>query len=248
MVLVMLLRIVFYAPIIGVGGIIKALGQDLGMAWIIVAAVCALLSMIIVVFIIAVPRFRLIQQLVDKLNLVTREMLTGIMVVRAFNTQKLEEKRFDKANVDLTNLNLFINRVMVFMMPAMMFIMNGSMLLVIWFGARQVDAGNMQVGNLMAFMQYTLQIIMAFLMVSFIFIMLPRASVSAQRISEVLETSLSITDPPQPKKFPEKVKGEMEFQNVCFKYPGAEDYVLQDVTFKRASRSHGGYCGRYRQR
>jgi ATP-binding cassette subfamily B multidrug efflux pump len=231
MVLVMMLRIVFYAPIIGIGGIIKALGQDVSMSWIIVAAVCALLTMIIIVFFVAVPKFRLIQQLVDKLNLVTREMLTGIMVVRAFNTQKLEEKRFDKANQDLTNLNLFINRVMVFLMPAMMLLMNGAMLMVIWFGAHQVDAGNMQVGNMMAFMQYTMQIIMAFLMVSMIFIMLPRATVSAQRISEVIETKLSINDPQQPKKFDTTVKGQMEFQSVCFKYPGAEDYVLQDVSF-----------------
>ena len=231
MVLVMLLRIVFYAPIIGIGGIIKALGQDLSMSWIIVAAVCALLTMIIIVFFIAVPKFRVIQQLVDKLNLVTREMLTGIMVVRAFNTQKLEEQRFDKANMDLTKLNLFINRVMVFLMPAMMLLMNGAMLTVVWFGAHQVDAGNMQVGNMMAFMQYTMQIIMAFLMVSMIFIMLPRASVSAQRIGEVLETKLSILDPPDPKKFPSTVRGQMEFQNVSFKYPGAEDYVLKDITF-----------------
>jgi ATP-binding cassette subfamily B multidrug efflux pump len=231
MVLVMLLRIVFYAPIIGVGGIIKALGQDLSMSWIIVAAVCALLTMITIVFLVAVPKFRLIQQMVDKLNLVTREMLTGIMVVRAFNTQKHEEKRFDKANQDLTQLNLFINRVMVFLMPAMMLLMNGAMLMVIWFGAHQVDAGNMQVGNMMAFMQYTMQIIMAFLMVSMIFIMLPRATVSAQRISEVIETKLSINDPQQPKKFDGNVRGEMEFQHVSFKYPGAEDYVLCDVSF-----------------
>jgi ATP-binding cassette subfamily B multidrug efflux pump len=231
MVLVMLLRIVFYAPIIGIGGIIKALGQDLSMSWIIVASVCALLTMIIIVFFIAVPKFRAIQQLVDKLNLVTREMLTGIMVVRAFNTQKLEEQRFEKANMDLTKLNLFINRVMVFLMPAMMLLMNGAMLTVVWFGAHQVDAGRMQVGNMMAFMQYTMQIIMAFLMVSMIFIMLPRASVSAQRIGEVLETKLSILDPKQPKKFPSTVRGQMEFQNVSFRYPGAEDYVLKDITF-----------------
>jgi ATP-binding cassette subfamily B multidrug efflux pump len=230
-VLVMLLRIVFYAPIIGIGGIIKALGQDLSMSWIIVAAVCALLTMITIVFVVAVPKFRLIQTMVDKLNLVTREALTGMMVVRAFNTQDHEEKRFDKANVDLTNLNLFINRVLVFLMPAMMLLMNAAMLLVIWFGAHQIADGNMQVGNMMAFMQYTMQIIFAFLMVSFVFIMLPRASVSAQRIGEVLETELSIKDPQQPKNFISGIRGQMDFQNVCFKYPGAEDYILQNITF-----------------
>jgi ATP-binding cassette, subfamily B, multidrug efflux pump len=231
MVLVIMLRIVFYAPIIGVGGIIKALGQDVSLSWIIVAAVCALFCLIIVVFIIAVPKFRVIQNMVDKLNLVTREMLTGIMVVRAFNTQQHEEKRFEKANQDLTKLNLFINRIMVFMMPAMMLLMNAVMLMVIWFGAKQVDAGTMQVGNMMAFMQYTIQIIMSFLMVSMIFIMLPRASVSAQRISEVLETDLTILDPPQPKQYDGRVKGRLIFDNVSFKYPGAEDYVLRDVSF-----------------
>jgi ATP-binding cassette, subfamily B, multidrug efflux pump len=231
MVLVIMLRIVFYAPIIGVGGIIKALGQDVSLSWIIVAAVCALFCLIIVVFIIAVPKFRLIQSMVDKLNLVTREMLTGIMVIRAFNTQQHEEKRFEKANQDLTQLNLFINRIMVFMMPAMMLLMNAVMLMVIWFGAKQVDAGTMQVGNMMAFMQYTIQIIMSFLMVSMIFIMLPRASVSAQRISDVLETDLTILDPPQPKQYDGRVKGRLIFDNVSFKYPGAEDYVLRDVSF-----------------
>jgi ATP-binding cassette, subfamily B, multidrug efflux pump len=231
MVMVMMIRIVFYAPIIGIGGVVKALGQDLSMSWIIVAAVCALLTMIVIVFFVAVPKFRVIQSMVDKLNLVIREALTGMMVIRAFNTQTYEERRFDKANIELTNLNLFVNRVMVFMMPLMMLIMNGVMLMVIWFGARQVDAGNMQVGNMMAFMQYTMQIIMAFVMVSMIFIMLPRAGVSAQRIADVIETELSITDPPQPKKFDPAIRGLLEFQNVSFKYPGADDYVLREVTF-----------------
>ena len=231
MVLVMLLRIVFYAPIIGIGGIIKALGQDVSLSWIIVAAVCALLCLIIIVFVIAVPRFKMVQIMVDKLNLVTREMLTGLMVIRAFNTQKHEEARFEKANQDLTQLNLFINRIMVFMMPAMMLLMNAVMLMVVWFGAKQVDAGGMQVGNMMAFMQYSVQIIMSFLMVSMIFIMLPRATVSAQRISEVLETDLSILDPSQPRKYDGKVKGRLIFDNVSFRYPGAEDYILREVSF-----------------
>ncbi len=231
MLLVMLLRIVFYAPIMGIGGIIKALGQDASMSWIIAAAVMALLMMIGVVFVIALPRFRMIQKQIDRLNLVTREMLTGLMVVRAFNTQKYEEGKFEKANVELTKTTLFINRIMVFMMPAMMLIMNGVILLIIWIGAHQIDVGRMQVGNMMAFMQYSMQIIMAFLMVTFVFVMMPRAAVSAQRISEVLETEPGITDPEIPLKFNPAVKGMVEFQNVGFKYPGAEDYVLNGISF-----------------
>lgn len=231
LVLVMLLRIMFYAPIMGVGGIIKALGQDVSMSWIIAAAVMVLLTMITVAFAVAIPKFRLIQKLVDRLNLVTREMLTGLMVVRAFNTQAFEEKRFDRANVDLTSTTLFINRVLVFMMPAMMFLMNAIMVLIVWIGAHQIDQGSMQVGNMMAFMQYTIQIIFAFLMVSFVFIMMPRAIVSAQRISEVLESETSINDPEKPLKFTPDNKGIVEFQNVGFKYPGADDYVLQGISF-----------------
>jgi ATP-binding cassette, subfamily B, multidrug efflux pump len=231
MVLIMLLRVVFYAPIIGVGGIIKALGENVNMSWIIAAAVVAQLLLIVTVFTIAVPKFKIMQKLVDRLNLVTREILTGLMVVRAFNTQSWELSKFDKANTDLNNTNLFINKVMVFMMPVMMLIMNGVMLLIIWFGARQIDAGAMQVGNMMAFMQYTVQILMAFMMVSMIFIMLPRAGVSANRISEVLETKLTIVDPIQPLQTGSGVKGSVEFQNVCFKYPGADEYVLKDINF-----------------
>ncbi len=231
LVLVMLLRMVFYAPIMGVGGIIKALGQDVSMSWIIAAAVMTLLAMISVAFAVAIPKFRTIQKYIDRLNLVTREMLTGLMVVRAFNTQKFEENKFEIANVDLTKTTLFIIRVMVFMMPAMMLLMNGVMILIIWVGAHQVDAGNMQVGNMMAFMQYSIQIIMSFLMVSLVFIMMPRAAVSAQRISEVLETEPSINDAAESAKFNGDVQGLVEFQNVGFKYPGADDYVLQGVSF-----------------
>jgi ATP-binding cassette, subfamily B, multidrug efflux pump len=243
MVLVILLRIVFYAPIIGIGGAIKAMGQDMSMSWIIGAAVLALLAMIIVVFAIAISKFRIIQTMVDRLNLVTREMLTGLMVIKAFNTQDYEEKKFDVANMDLTKLNLFISRVMVFMMPAMMLIMNGVMLMVIWFGAHQIDQGSMQVGNMMAFMQYAIQIIMAFLMVSMIFIMIPRASVSAQRISEVLETEPSIKDPVDGKKFTGAARGLVEFQNVSFKYPGAEEYVLHDISFTAKPGLTTAICG-----
>jgi len=231
MILVMLLRIVFYAPIMGVGGIIKALGQDVSMSWIIASAVIAILAMIGVIFVVAIPKFRIIQKFVDKLNLVTREMLSGLMVVRAFNKQQLEENKFEKANVDLTKTTLFINRVMVFMMPAMMLIMNGVGVLIIWVGAHQIDAGAMQVGNMMAFMQYSMQIIMAFLMVSMVFVMMPRATVSAQRIAEVLETEPGIEDPKKPVSFDTNIRGKIEFQNVGFKYPGADDYVLKDISF-----------------
>jgi len=181
------------------------------------------------VFAVAVPRFKMVQKLVDRLNLVTREILTGLMVIRAFNTQKYEEKKFDKANVDVTRITLFINRIMVFMMPAMMLLMNGVCLLIVWVGAHQVDAGNLQVGNMMAFMQYAVQIIFSFLMVSLVFIMLPRATVSAERIAEVIDTPVSIGDPEKPKNYEGKVIGRVEFKDVCFRYPGAEDYVLKNI-------------------
>jgi len=231
MMMVMLFRVVFYAPILGVGGVIKVIGADQSMLWIIAAAVGLVLSMMIVMMIIAVPKFKTIQTFVDKLNLVTREMLSGLMVVRAFNAQKHEEKRFDIANVDLTKVNLFINRVLVFLMPALMLIMNGVMLLIVWVGAQQIDAGSIQVGDIMAFMQYAMQIIMAFLMVSIVFIMLPRAIVSAGRISEVLETDPVITDPKQPQDLLPEKKGVVEFRDVSFRYPSAEDDVLKHITF-----------------
>jgi len=228
---VMLFRFVFYAPIIGIGGVIKVLGADRSMLWIIAAAVGVLLTIMIVLFIVALPKFRSMQILVDKLNLVTREILTGLMVIRAFNTQKHEEKKFEKANMDLTRVGLFVNRVMVFMMPMMMLIMNGTMLLIVWVGAHQVDLGNMQVGDMMAFMQYAMQIIMAFLMISMMFIMLPRASISAERVSEVLETEPVIKDPATPEVFPQGKAGLVEFQDVSFRYPGAEEDVLKHITF-----------------
>jgi ATP-binding cassette subfamily B multidrug efflux pump len=229
--LVMLLRFVFFAPIMGIGGIIMAVGQDASMSWIIAVAVMALLVMIGVIFAIAIPKFRIIQTLVDKLNLVTREMLTGLMVVRAFNNQEHEEGRFEKANVDLTQVTLFINRIIVFMMPVMMLIMNGAMLVIIWVGAHQVDLGTIQVGNMMAFMQYSMQIIMAFLMVSIVFVMMPRAAVSAQRVAEVLESESTVNDPERPLKFKGDRRGLVEFRDVGFKYPGADDYVLKGVSF-----------------
>jgi ATP-binding cassette subfamily B protein len=243
LVLVLLLRIVFYAPMMGIGGIIMALRQDVSMSWIIAAAVCVLLALIGTAFSVAVPRFKLVQKLVDRLNLVTREILTGLMVIRAFNTQKAEEKKFDRANVDVTQIQLFINRVMVFMMPAMMFLMNGVTLLVIWVGAHQVDAGNLQVGNMMAFMQYAIQIIFSFLMVSLVFILLPRASVSAERIAEVIDTATVINDIDSPQKYTGDIKGRVEFKDVCFRYPGAEDYVLKDISFTAVAGQTTAFVG-----
>jgi ATP-binding cassette subfamily B protein len=229
--MVTLFRIVFYAPIMGIGAIIKVLGADRPMLWIIAAAVAAILTMMALMFTLAMPRFRKIQALVDRLNLVTREMLSGLMVIRAFNTQNHEEKKYDDANTELTRASLFVNRIMVVMMPVMMLTMNGVMLMIVWVGAHQVDAGATQVGDIMAFMQYAMQIIFSFLMVSFMFIMFPRASVSANRISEVLDTNPVIRDPVVPKRFDSSARGTVEFQDVSFRYPGAETEVLKNVSF-----------------
>jgi ATP-binding cassette subfamily B multidrug efflux pump len=231
MLMVMLFRFVFYAPILGIGGVIKLLSLDRSMLWIIAVAVALLLMLIGAMLIIALPKFRAMQNLVDKLNLVTREFISGLMVIRAFNTQKSAENKFDAANTDLTRVSLFVNRVMVFLMPMMMLIMNGVMLLIIWVGAHQVDMGAMQVGDLMAAMQYAIQIIFAFLMISFVFIMLPRASVSAVRISEVLDTQPLIMDPQEAETFRSDLKGVVEFQDVSYRYPGAEEDVLKHITF-----------------
>jgi ATP-binding cassette, subfamily B, multidrug efflux pump len=231
MLMVMMLRIFFYAPMIGIGGILKVLNTDRSMLWIIAIAVGVLFILMTVVFVIALPKFRSMQNLVDKLNLTTREILNGLMVIRAFNTQKHEEGKFDKANLELTKVGLFVNRVMVFMMPAMMLLLNGVMLLIIWIGAHQVDAGNMQVGDMMASMQYAMQIIFSFLMISFMFIMVPRASISATRVDEVIKTKYAIEDPPSPKSFNNECNGYVEFRDVCFRYPGAEEDVLKRLTF-----------------
>jgi ATP-binding cassette subfamily B protein len=231
MLLIMLFRTAFYAPILGVGGIIKVLGSEASMSWIIAAAVMAILMMIGVMLIIAIPKFKIVQKLVDRVNLVTREILSGLMVIKAFNTQKYEENKFDVANKDLTRVNLFINRVIVLLMPVMMLVMNIVMITIVWVGSHQIDAGKMQVGDMMAFMQYAMQIIMSFLMVSMVFVMLPRAIVSVQRINEVLETKPAINDPASPRRFNGNVKGQIEFQKVSFRYPSAEEDVLKSVTF-----------------
>lgn len=231
MLIVMVIRIVFFAPILGIGGIIIAMRTAPSMWWTIALAVAALLTLIITIFTIALPKFKIIQDLIDRLNLVSRENLSGMMVVRAFNTQAFEEKRFDKANQDLTDTNLFVARAMAAMMPLMMFIMNGTTLLVIWVGAHQVAELTIQVGDMIAFMQYALQVVMAFLMMSIMFIMIPRAAVSAGRIADVLETESSIKDPEKPQNLPGKEKARIEFRNVTFRYPGAEADILHDINF-----------------
>ncbi len=227
-----LFRVLVYAPIIGIGGFLRVLNQsDNSMAWIIGVAIVAILFVVATLFIIAMPRFKKLQQLIDKLNLVAREILTGLPVIRAFNTEKKEEKRFDKANMDLTKTNLFVNRAMSFMMPTLMLIMNGISLLIVWVGAHGIDNGTMQVGNMMAFIQYTMQIVMSFLMISMVSIMLPRASVSANRINEIIETDEAIKDSKEPKKLNLSKKGLVEFKNVSFRYPDSDEEVLSDISF-----------------
>jgi ATP-binding cassette subfamily B multidrug efflux pump len=231
MVIFMIMRMVFYAPIIGVGGVIRAIDKSAEMWWIIAVAVVALLSLVLTVFAISLPKFRIIQNLIDRLNLVTRENLSGMMVIRAFNKQDDEEERFDIANRDLTDNSLFIARVMVTMMPVIMLLMNGLSVGIIWVGAQHVAESTMQVGDMMAFLQYAMQIVFAFLMMTMMFIFLPRAAVSGGRIADVLETDLVITDPQDPKPFDEPIVSQIEFRNVSFRYPGALDDVLHDISF-----------------
>ena len=231
MLMTMVFRIVLYAPIIGIGGIMKVLRTESGMTWILGVAVCALAVLILVLLVVAMPRFKKLQTMIDRLNLITREILTGLSVIRAFSAEKHEEERFEEANHRLMKTNLFVNRCMTFMMPLMMLIMNGISVLVVYVGAHHIDEGALQVGDMMAFIQYTMQIIMAFLMLSMLSVMLPRASVSANRIVEVLNTEVSIRNPEQPKRPSEDRKGEVEFSHVSFSYPGAEEEVLHDITF-----------------
>ena len=231
MLMTMLFRIILYAPIMGVGGGLKVVKTDSSMTWILGVGVLLIMALVGFLFAVAMPKFKILQTLIDKLNLVTREILTGIPVIRAFSTEKHEEERFEKANRDLTKTNLFVNRCMTFMMPAMMLIMNGITVLIVYNGAYAIDAGNMQVGNMMAFMQYAMQIIMSFLMITMLSIMLPRASVSAKRINEILETEVSIHDPSSSKKAEAGRIGEVEFDHVSFGYPGAEENVLSDINF-----------------
>ena len=228
----LLFRVVVYAPIVGIGGFIKVLTtSDNSMAWIIGVAILAILFIVGTLFAIAMPKFKKLQDLIDKLNQVSREILTGLPVIRAFNKEKKEEARFEVSNKDLMKANIFVNRAMSMMMPLLMFVMSSISVLIVWVGAHNVDAGAMQVGDMMAFIQYTMQIVMAFLMISMISIMLPRASVSARRINEVIETVPSIKDKEETKKFNPDKKGLVEFKNVSFRYPDADTEILEDINF-----------------
>ena len=228
---VMILRIVLYAPVMAIGGILKVSKTNVDMFWIIGLAVLLIVMVVAVLFIVVMPKFKIVQNMVDKLNLVSREILTGLPVIRAFHTEKHEEERFDKANKDLTKLNLFVNRAMTFMMPTMMLVMNGITVLIVWVGGHSINDGAMQVGDMMAFILYAMQIIMSFLMICMISVMLPRAAVSAERVDEVLKSETKIHDPKEPKTLPKNGKGEVAFEHVSFHYPGAEEDVLHDITF-----------------
>ncbi|MFN2187943.1 MAG: ABC transporter ATP-binding protein, partial [Candidatus Promineifilaceae bacterium] len=224
-------RLVFYAPILGIGGIIRAMNLDSSMWWTIALAVVVLMGIITSLVIVAVPKFRIMQKLIDRLNLVARENLSGILVIRAFNMQSFEEKRFDKANVDLAGTTLFIARLMAILMPVMFLILNVLSVVIIWVGAHQVADANLQVGDMMAFLQYAIQIVFSFLMMSMLFIILPRAAVSADRIADVLETELVIKDPEKPVALNGDFRGNVEFRDVSFRYPGADTDVLHNISF-----------------
>ena len=231
MLIVMLLRMVLYAPILAIGGVLQVMKTNVSMSWIIGLAVIIIAFVVLLLFLVVMPKFKVLQNLVDKLNLVTREILTGLPVIRAFSTEKHEEERFDDANRTLTKTNLFVNRAMTFMMPVMMLVMNSVSVLIVWTGAHGISDGQMQVGDMMAFIQYTMQIIMGFLMLCMISIMLPRAAVAADRVEEVLKSETMIHDPKQEKHFPEDGKGVLTFDHVSFRYPGADEDVLEDITF-----------------
>ena len=241
MLTVMCLRMVIYAPIMGIGAFVKVSGSS--MAWVIGLAIAMIFTLVVVMFTLAVPKFNLVQKLLDKLNLVSREIITGTPVIRAFGNEKYEEKRFDKANVDLTKTNLFVNRLMSLMMPSMMFIMNGVSVLIIWIGSSKVDMGTMQVGSLIAFITYTIEIIMSFLMISIISIMIPRSFVSIKRIGEVLDKEVSIKNKEKTIKFPNNESGTIEFRDVYFRYPDAEEDVLQNISFKAIKGTTTAFIG-----
>ena len=232
---VMLLRMVAYAPILGIGGVLHVLNSSTGLSWIIVLDVAVLLLLILFLMNIAMPKFKIMQKLVDRLNLVSREILTGIMPVRAFSRERFEEERFDKANKDLMSTQLFTNRAMVAMMPFMTLIMNGTSLLIVWFGGKAMDAGTMQVGEMIAFITYTMQIVMSFLMLAMVAVMLPRAGVAAERIDEVIRTKATINDPDEaaakPAQEHENWQGEVEFHDVSFRFPGADSDALEHISF-----------------
>ncbi len=229
--MVMMLRMVFFAPFMAIGGIVKALNTDLSMSWTIALGVICVFGIVLVMFIVVMPRFKILQDLVDRLNLVTREILTGLGVIRAFSNEKFEQDRFDVANKDLTKVNMFVNRIMSCMMPAMMLIMNLMAVLIVWVGAKNVDLGTIQVGDMMAFIQYAMQIVISFLMISVISVMIPRAAVSANRIDEVLTTDIVIKEVENVEEFKGSQRGLVEFKNVSFQYPDADEKILHDISF-----------------
>ena len=231
MTIVMFLRIVMYAPIIGVGAILHVIESGANMTWILALCVVVILSVVLLIFMIVMPKFKVMQKMIDKMNSVVRELLDGMLVIRAFNNEKLEENKFEKANTDITSISLFTTRAMAIMMPIMMFLMNATTLMILWFGSKQVDAGIIQVGSIMAFMQYAMQVIMAFLMITMVTIMLPRANVSAQRIQEVLSSEITVTDKENTCDFSSSMRGVVTFDNVSFRYPGADEDVLSDISF-----------------
>lgn len=246
MLISMLFRVVVYAPIMGIGGFLRVLGNsNTSMAWIIGMAILAIFVIVMTLFIVAMPKFKKLQNLVDKLNLVSREILTGLPVIRAFNAEKKEEKRFDNANKDLMKTNIFVNTAMSVMMPALMLVMNVIAIAIVWFGGKNVDTGVMQVGDMMAFIQYTMQIVMSFLMISMISIMLPRASVSANRINEILETEPSIKDLGKEIEFKKEKTGYVEFKNVSFRYPDADTEILTDINFVAKPRRNNSNNRKY---
>lgn len=229
--MIMLLRIVLFAPMMGIGALYKALTHSTSMTWIIVMILVVITAILVILIKVVMPKFKIIQSLIDRLNLTMRENLSGVLVIRAFGNEKHSEKRFDKANDDLTKVNLFVNRAIATLMPIMMFIMNIATVLVVWVGAQQLDLGNIAIGEMMAFIQYAMHIIMSFLFVAMIFIMIPRASVAADRVYEVLSTEVKIKDPNQPMAFDDNKKGLIEFKDVTFKYPGAHEAVLSHINF-----------------
>lgn len=232
MTVAMFLRIVMYAPIIGVGAILHVIESGANMTWILALCVVIILSVVFMIFMIVMPKFKIMQKMIDKMNSVVRELLDGMLVIRAFNNEHLEEAKFDKANKDITSISLFTTRAMAFMMPIMMFLMNGTTLMILWFGSKQVDAGIIQVGSIMAFMQYAMQVIMAFLMITMVAIMLPRANVSALRIHEVLSSDITVKDKEKTCDFSSNMRGVVSFKDVSFRYPGADEDVLSHISFE----------------
>lgn len=239
----MMFRIVVFAPLMGLGGIYKVLKTNVDMTWTIAIGVVAIMTVILVLFTVAMPKFKVLQKLIDRLNLVSREILTGLPVIRAFSTEKHEKERFDTANKNLMKTNLFVNRAMTFMMPLMMLIMNAMTVLIVYVGADNIDLGRMQVGDLMAFIQYAMQIIMSFLFISMVSIMMPRAQVAAERVNEILDMEIMIKDPKQPKEFLNEKKGEVEFKHVSFRYPDAGEYMLHDISFTAPSGKTTAFIG-----